>query len=99
MDKVSDLMGKILAKRGLKDQAHASYAVYIATTWISEHLPNVSNQLHPRRLEHGILLIESDHSIASQELRNCSEELLGFLNSHEDLSVSAVSIVLSSCSK
>ena len=95
MDRVSDLMGKVLSKRGLKDEAKAAHLVFLATVWIEENLPDVSQKLHPKQMIGSSLLVESDHSIASQELQNASEKLKTALYDQAGVKVTEVRITLS----
>lgn len=95
MDKISSLIPKVLSKKGLKDHASASYAVFLANEWIESHMPNVSVYLHALQLKNSVLEVHSQHSIASQELMGTSKKLIDYLRSFEGITVSEVSIVKS----
>lgn len=86
MDKVSDLIGRVLSKRGLKGQAQAAYVTHMTANWISEQLPDVSEQIHVRKFSDLKLEICCDHPIASQELRNKSEDLKKYLSAFDGIS-------------
>lgn len=93
MDKISRLIPKVLNKRGLGDQAVASYVVYLAKEWFSEHLDIPLDGVHVTALSEGILCIESDHAIVSQELHQQTDELLVYLNKIDSVSVREVRII------
>lgn len=95
MDRISQLIPKVLSKKGLKDQAQASYTVYSCREWIYEHLPSVAQQLHPKKISDGVLTVHSDHSIASQELSQAKEELLEYLRGLDGVTVTDLHIHLS----
>lgn len=92
MDRLSDLMGKVLSRRGLKDQAQASHVVYLAQVWIEERIPTVSAYLKVKSLRDGILSIESSHAIASQELKQQAQALLQHLRDSVDVPISDIAI-------
>lgn len=87
MDHVSSLVPKVLRKRGLYDEAHASMVVYRAKKWLEEMHPDIAPALHPHALKDGILTIHSLHSIAQQEGALLSAELLAFLQSEDQHAV------------
>lgn len=94
MDHISNLIPRVLSKKGLKDQATASYAVHLARQWIEQQLPQVWQNLHPKKVADGVLTIDSDHSIASQELSQKSADLMKYLNAAEGISIREVRISL-----
>lgn len=81
MDKVSDLIPRVLSRRGLKDQANASYVTYAATEWITQNMPMFSDAIHVLSLKDSVLKIACDHPIASQELVQQVEALRSHLGS------------------
>ncbi len=95
MDKVSLLLGKVLRKRGLQDQAAASYAVYLANEWLCLHCAPIAKSIQAVSLTHSILLIESDHGIASQELTGRIEHLREYLNTLDGVCISEIRIMRS----
>ncbi|MAE68746.1 MAG: hypothetical protein QF793_03750 [Candidatus Peribacteraceae bacterium] len=92
MDKLSHLIPRVLSKRGLKDEASASYVTYIAHQWIQENLPTQSVHLRVTKNSKTTLHIESDHPIASQELSQCKEELVAFLSGHDGIDIHEIVI-------
>lgn len=79
MDRVSDLMPKVLRQRGLQKQASVSLVIFKATAWIAEHLPLLKDQLTVQHCKDQILLIAADHPIAAQECQQRMAELLEYL--------------------
>lgn len=68
MDRVSQILPKVLQSKGLKQHADAALVLHRSRAWISEHLPNVRMSISPHSLqEDGTLLIECEHSAAVQE--------------------------------
>ena len=87
MDRLSDLMPRVLARKGLKDQATAALIIHKATLWISEHLSDVSSGISVSRLKDGLLYIESEQGTAAQELTQKKEYLRAYLNGLQAQSV------------
>lgn len=92
MDHVSSLIPKVLRKRGLYDEAHASMIVYRAQKWLVEIHPEMASELHPHALKDGILTLQTGNSIAQQEGALLAPALLAFLQSEDKNSVSQVKI-------
>lgn len=92
MDKISSLIPKVLNKRGLKDEAQASYVVFLATEWIAEQLPALAEQVQVESMRDGVLSIETSHSAVSQEIAVQKEALLAHLNSFEGILLREVCI-------
>lgn len=92
MDKLSLLIPRVLHKRGLKDEASASYVTYLAMLWIQENLEEQSRLLKVIKHSDSVLFIDSDHSIASQELSQVQEVFLQYLNSHEGVLIDQIRI-------
>lgn len=81
MDRVSELLPKVLQKRGLKDAADAAVVMHHATQWLHEKLPLFleAGELTVTGCKQGALIVSSTHPIASQECIAFKEELLQFL--------------------
>lgn len=92
MDKLSALIPKVLGKRGLTDQAQASYVVFLANEWLLDTAPQIFEAVEVTSLKDGTLYIESEHPLFSQELTQRSHDLLEHLNAFEGVSVSEVRI-------
>ena len=92
MDKLSSLIPRVLNKRGLRDEASASHVTYLSMLWIQENLPDCSQYLVVSKHSAAVLHVESDHSIASQELSQVSQALLDYLNSHDGISIDDIRI-------
>ena len=95
MDKISQLIPKVLEKKGLKDQASASYAVYLAIDWLHAQSGALGEHCIVTTLKDQVLTIECLHSIAMQEIHQKSDDLLSHLNSFCDISVRSISIIRS----
>lgn len=95
MDKISKLIPKVLAARGLKSQADASYAVYLAVDWLHTQSVGLAEQCIVTTLKDQTLTVECLHSIALQEMQQKSEDLKAYLNSFEGIVVRAISIIRS----
>lgn len=68
MDRLSEILPKVLGKRGLKAEADAALVLHRAKEWISEHLPELKDSIAPQSLqEDGTLLIACLHSAAVQK--------------------------------
>jgi hypothetical protein len=92
MDKLSHLIPRVLNRRGLKNEASASYVTYLATQWIEENMPEHVQALSVSKKTDTRLCIDSDHPIASQELSLVIEQLKGYLNSHEGIQIDEILI-------
>ncbi len=92
MDRLSHLIPRVLSRRGLKDEAAASYITYLATEWIEDNFPDQFQYLRVAKYEYRKLLVYSANSIASAELSMTSEALLRYLNSHEGISIENIII-------
>ena len=79
MDHIGLLLPKVLKKRGLDGQAKAALVTLKAQEWISEHLPDYKHDLLAQRFKDGVVIISCVHSIASQECRQRSGDLLLYL--------------------
>ncbi|PIR53210.1 hypothetical protein COU76_02205 [Candidatus Peregrinibacteria bacterium CG10_big_fil_rev_8_21_14_0_10_49_10] len=79
MDHISSLLTKVLQKRGLTSHAEASLLILRCREWLTEHLPECAQELHPQTFTDGVLAISCDHSIAAQECRQQTEALLSHL--------------------
>jgi hypothetical protein len=92
MDKLSNLIPRVLRRRGLNDEATASYVTYLANQWIEDNLVEHKASLHVFKLTGCKLFIHSDHPIASQELSLVQEQLTTYLNSHEAMAIDEIMI-------
>jgi len=95
MDKISALIPKVLSRRGLKDQAGASYAVYLAVDWLHNVSVGLAEFCIVTTLKDGILTIECLNSVAMQELNQKSEELKAHLNAIDGISIRDITITRS----
>lgn len=95
MDKISALIPKVLAARGLKDQAGASYAVYIAIDWLHSLSVDLAEHCIVTTIKDGVLTIECLNSVAMQEMNQKSAELRSHLNSFDGISVNSILIIRS----
>ena len=78
MDRLSDVLPRILRQRGLHEHAVAGQILLKAAEWIAITLPAQSSALFPVRFQQATLVIEATQSIA---LCACTEQLEG-LTSH-----------------
>lgn len=79
MDKVVAILPSILHRRGLQTHATGALAVYRAAQWLRERCPELHEDLRVATLKDGVLRIRCSHSIALQECRVLSAELLAYL--------------------
>ncbi|MFA5800718.1 MAG: hypothetical protein WC840_07280 [Candidatus Peribacteraceae bacterium] len=79
MDRLSQILPKVLRKRGLHEAAVGSQAVVSAQAWISSTFPAFRHSLSAIRIEHGCIVVEADDSIALTECSQRAEELLRHL--------------------
>ncbi len=95
MDRVSQLIPKVLSKRGLKDQAGASHAVYRAIDWLHSQSSSLGEQCIITTLQDGVLTIECQNSIAMQEMQALSEKLKEELNRISGVCVQRIAVIRS----
>ncbi|HLC75916.1 MAG TPA: hypothetical protein VJB82_02240 [Candidatus Peribacterales bacterium] len=74
MDKVSSLLSRVLSKRGLKDEADASYIVHTANDWLKVN--GAPENAIATMLKNGVLVISVPTAIAGQECYALNEDLL-----------------------
>jgi len=79
VDHIRTLLPKVLRKRGLGDQVEASLIVFQAQQWIEKELTHVSAALSASQFKDGVLIIETQHSAASQECHLRKEDLEKYL--------------------
>jgi len=79
MDRLSQILPKVLRKRGLHEAAIGSQTVVSAQAWISSTFPAFKHSLSAIRIEHGCIVVEADNSIALTECSQRAEELLHYL--------------------
>ena len=76
---MSDLLPKVLRKRGLADHANAALATHRAQGWLHKELPALRGMARVLCLQGGELQIGCSHAIAAQECQACVEGLLAYL--------------------
>lgn len=80
MERIGNLLGAALNRRGIKDQTDASPVLHQASIWLSKHLPEFAAFLEPSALlPDGTLLISCTHSVAAQECQQVLAHLLHHL--------------------
>ena len=79
MDSLRSLLPKVLNKRGIATQAHASLVVHKAQEWLLQVLPALSAELKVQKVQDRVLVIECSNSIAAQECSQLSARLLEYL--------------------
>ncbi len=77
MDRASNLITGVLAKRGLARHALAAMAVHRVNGWLRERFP-AAGAASVRTVADGVLAIECGHSIVLQELQLQLVELKAF---------------------
>lgn len=77
MDRASQLITGVLAKRGLASHALASMAIHRIDAWLAARFPSRSAAI-VRTVKEGVLSIECSHSIVLQELQLQLNELKAF---------------------
>lgn len=86
MDKLSTLLPKVLNKRGLRNEANAALVVYHANLWIEDHMPEFQPVLRAVSYTDKKLVMDTDNSIAAQELRSHQPILIEYLSTMESMS-------------
>ncbi|MDD5041463.1 MAG: DciA family protein [Candidatus Peribacteraceae bacterium] len=80
MDRLSQILPKVLQSRGIKQHADAALVLHRAQAWIAENLSNLRTSVFPQSLqEDGTLLIECKDSAAAQECLSALPHLKVFL--------------------
>lgn len=79
MDRVSSLLPKVLAQRGLATQGKASLVVLTTKRWIETKLPAVFSDTRITTYSDGILTIETLTQVALTEVSAMREILSQFL--------------------
>lgn len=79
MDSLRSIIPKVLSKRGIATQAHASLVVHKAQAWLNEVLPALAAELTVQKVQDSVLVIECKNSIAAQECAQLSSRLLEYL--------------------
>lgn len=94
MDRVADLLTKVLQRRGLADHAQAALAVHRAQAWLKQHLPHIHSVLRVARLHEGTLEIECGHAIAAQECQAQVPGLLSYLQENgKNLKIHSIRLI------
>lgn len=96
MDRLSDLMPRVLNKRGLKGQAQAAQATWIARQWLTEQLPLNNEEIHIDRFAEATLWLSVDSAIAAQECQQIVHMLQDHLKKELGVPVESVRITRSS---
>ena len=92
MDRISNLVPKVLKRKGLSDQATASYAVFLANECISEQFPDFVDIARAEKLSGGVLHISADTPHAVQEIEAIAESVLHHVNRYEGISVNEIRV-------
>lgn len=79
MDHIGSVLPKVLSRRGLVEHAHAALIVYNAQQWLKVRAPCLTGVTVVQKFQNGTLLIACGHSLALQECRGLSQELVYFL--------------------
>lgn len=77
MDRASQLITGVLAKRGLARHALASMAIHRVDGWLAARFPS-AGAASVRSISDGVLAVECSHSIVLQELQLQLPELRAF---------------------
>ena len=95
MDRISDLIPKVLHKKGLQHHAAASHVVFVATQWISQNRPQLKDLYTVQSYCDGELRIDVQNSIAAQELSQITEKLT--VHIQEEIGIHIASIRITRC--
>ena len=95
MDRVKDLLGRVLRKRGLLNEAASAHAVYLANAWITSAMPLFADSLRAVNIKESTLMIECMHSVAAQEMMQRSQELQEYLRKEASVSLGSVRVLRS----
>ena len=79
MEQIGNLLSKVMAKRGLGVQAHASYVVHTSQQWLHEKLPALRTFLRVEKFQDGTIYVTCTHSIAAQECYPLFADLQAYL--------------------
>ncbi|MDD4287224.1 MAG: DciA family protein [Candidatus Peribacteraceae bacterium] len=80
MERLSQILPKVLQSNGLKHHADAALVLHRARAWIAEYLPNIRTSVTPRSMqEDGTLLIECEDSAAARQCLDALPHLKVFL--------------------
>ena|SRR3989344_6074047 len=95
MDRVKDLIGRVLRKRGLQNEAAAAHAVYLANAWIASAMPLFVSTARAINVKDNTLLIECTHSVAAQEVMQRAQELEKYLKKEVSIPLSGIRVLRS----
>ncbi len=91
MDRVRDLLPKVLKRRGLHEHAVASHVVETAKKWLQQELPAFSAEYTVQSLKNGELEIRCLSSIAAQECAVRGDDFLAYLRGvHPDVHIESI---------
>lgn len=76
MDRLSTLLPKVLRKRGIKDEADAALVVHAANQWLQQQGGILASSVATMRYSGNSLTLCTQSSVAAEEARGKSEELL-----------------------
>lgn len=80
MDRLSNVLPKVLRRRGLAEHATGALVVYKARQWLREKFPAFADQVDAKNVRENVLMVECKHSIALQEVKNAETDLIGYLS-------------------
>jgi hypothetical protein len=80
MQRVGEILQRVLAKRGLKAEADASLLLAKANRWLAEKLGNIAGDAKAVKFKNGELTLEARTSIAVQEAHSLQRELRAHLH-------------------
>ena len=80
MDRLGNVLSRVLGKRGLAKQAQAALIVYRARNWLAQRLPDLAAFLTVENVKEGVLCIACHHSVAAQECQAITPALLDYLS-------------------
>jgi len=80
MDRLSQILPKVLKSKGLKEHADAALVLHRAQAWISENLPAIRSVVFAESMqEDGTLLLACEQPAAAQECLAALPHLKVFL--------------------
>ncbi len=91
MDRLIEVLPKVLRKRGLNDHAEGALIVLRAQRWLEERFPSLKESIRVQKYKEHVLHILCTHSIALQECQASIDDLKEFLR--KDCAFTAVSDV------
>ena len=80
MQHISQILPRVLAKRGLQSEAEASLLLAKANQWLGEHLGNLVDDVRAMKIKDGAIILETKTAIATQEVFGLHRDLIAHLN-------------------